>query len=202
MLAMAVANTTGITYGRCSSNMIFSGLIPENVAWRVNSRWRRPRAMERIRRASKGQPRHAISKRQVDGIEAVAQHEEEHQQDRQQGQRDEHVVDHHQDAGRPPPPMYPDTRPTVMEMTRLNAATMIPNPSVFRNAKVSCQNRSWPPRVGPRTSTPRTAAGRGTPRTAGRVRPARRRTGENRRRSAPGTRLRSRTPGCSAADPE
>ena len=61
MLAMAVANTTGITYGRCSSNMIFSGLIPENTAWRVNSRWRRPIAMERIRRASNGQPRQAIS---------------------------------------------------------------------------------------------------------------------------------------------
>ena len=34
--------------------MIFSGLIPEKVAWRVNSRWRSPSAMERVRRASNG----------------------------------------------------------------------------------------------------------------------------------------------------
>ena len=41
-----------------------------------------------------------------------------------------------------------------MEMTRLNAATMIPNPSVFRNAKVSCQNRSWPRELVPNQYSP------------------------------------------------
>ncbi len=41
-----------------------------------------------------------------------------------------------------------------MEMTRLNAATMMPNPSVFRNAKVSCQNRSWPRELVPNQYSP------------------------------------------------
>ena len=42
------------------------------------------------------------------------------------------------------PPMYPESNPIVIEMIRDSTATMTPNASVLRIAKVACQKRSCP----------------------------------------------------------
>jgi hypothetical protein len=52
MLFIVVENTIGRTKGKCSWRTILPVPMPENTAWRVNSRVLRLMAMDRISRAS------------------------------------------------------------------------------------------------------------------------------------------------------